>query len=189
MMGTILDDIDRAIMEARARELARPLDDLGDEAASREPFLEFRILGGARYAVQLSIVEEITRIGDIFPIPLVPRHIQGIIRRRGASIALVSLKHYFYPRAEGLADADFAVVVRAGGKRFAVQAEEIEGVSHINRGDIAEVPENFDARQRPHVGGVTADGLVMLNMESFVAEPDFAAGRGAGGGAAGAGGE
>lgn len=163
--------IDRGILEKRAAELAKPLGAM-DQADERVALLEFSLLG-TRYAVPLEKVEAVSRIGEIFSIPLTPRHISGIIRRRGQSVALVSLRHFFHTHAEGIADADFAVYVVAQEKLFAIQVEEIHGVMHMAKGSLLPPPENFDPAQAPFMVGVTIDGLSVIDLEALVDAEGF----------------
>jgi len=165
------EDIGRAILEQRAALLAAPLEDDG-KSEQMITLLVFTLMGSP-YAVPLSCVEAVTRIGGIFAIPLTPRHISGVIRRRGQTIALVSLRHFFHPETEALIDADFAVISTAGGKRFALQVEEIDGVTQIPLKDLRPPPDNFDRTQAPYLAGVTNDGLVVLELEELVAAEGF----------------
>ncbi len=162
--------IEKRLLERRAEELGVPIAE--QEYGESIPLLEFFIMGN-RYAVNLEKVETVTRIGDIVTIPTSLNHISGIIRRRGQSIALVNLRRFFYSGAEGIADADFAVIVNAGGKRFALQVEEILGVIHLPADLVMSTPENFDPAQATHISGVTIDGLSVINLETLVKARGF----------------
>lgn len=165
------EDTDREVLERRAAQLAKPI---VDESKTEETVTLLRFtLMGASYAVFLSAVEAVARIGDIFAIPLTPRHISGVIRRRGQTITLVSLRHFFHPESENLIDSDFALVSIAGKKRFALQVEEIDGVQVVLKRDLAPPPDNFDRTQAPYLYGVTRDGLAVLDLETLVTAEGF----------------
>jgi purine-binding chemotaxis protein CheW len=165
------DDVDRGLLKRRALDLAKPIirEDLQAKYIS---LLEFSLMD-TRYAVHLDRVGAVAKIGEIVSVPLTPKHISGIVRRRGQSIALVNLRHFFHADAEGLADADFAVVVDISGKRFALQVEDIEGVIQLPDDSLVAAPENFDPAQLPFVTGITIDGLVVLDLEKLVAAKGF----------------
>ncbi len=167
------EDVDREILQRRARQLARPRQS-GGERERTVALLAFTMLGSP-YAVELERVDAVSRIGEIHHIPLTPPHIGGIIRRRGTTMALVNLRRFFHPEAEGIADADFAIVVRAGGKLFALQIEEIEGVFQLPESKIEPAPENFDRAQVPYLLGVIRDGAVVLSLERLVRDERFSA--------------
>jgi chemotaxis signal transduction protein len=165
------DHDDLTILAQRAAELAAPL------VAETEPeqtvaLLVFNMFG-ASYAVDLDLVDAVTRIGEIYTIPLTPQHITGVIRRRGETIALVSLRQFFHPEAEGFADSDFALIVRARGKRFAIQVDDIEGVFHVPSKRLLAPPDNFDRAQAPYLEGLTTDGLVVFDLDKLVAAERF----------------
>jgi purine-binding chemotaxis protein CheW len=165
------DNVDKNLLKRRAMELARPMD-VEEQSIVRVALLEFSLMG-MRYAVRLGQVESVSRIGSIVSVPLAPRHISGIVRRRGLSIALVNLRLFFHPDAEGIADADFALIVAVFGKRFALQVEDIQGVIHLHEDLVMSPPENFDPAQLPYVAGVTIDGLVLIDLESLVRADGF----------------
>ncbi len=160
------------MLRTRAAEMAKPATEQQDESRSTPPLLEF-VLMGLRYAVYLEKVEAVVRIGEIVPIPLTPAHISGIIRRRGESVALVSLRHFFHPDTRGVADADFAVIVSARAKRFALQVEDIEGVIRLTEDALRPPPENFDAAQASYISGITTDGLAIIDLTSLVEAHGF----------------
>ncbi len=166
---------EQTVLDRRAQGLARPR----RRTKSRHNWrrvLVFTLLGKP-YGVDLDRLEAIIRIGDIYPVPMTPPHLQGIIRRQGQSITLVSLRHFFDRGAEGVYDADYALIVGAGSKRFAIQAEDVDGVLRLDPEAVRPPPDNMDPSQRPYVSGVTADGVVILSMESLVAADHFAAGQ------------
>jgi len=165
------EDIDKAVLSKRAEILAQPRADV-EAVVETVAILRFSLMA-QDYAVPLDVVEAVLRIGAIVSIPLTPKHIQGVIRRRGQTIALVSLRHYFHPESEGLIDADFAIIVYTGGKRFALQVEEIEGVVRIPKSAFLPAPENFDKAQAPLVAAVTTEGLTVLDVGRLVLASDF----------------
>jgi len=165
---------EQSLLNQRAEGLARPRRRTESRSDWRR-VLVFKLLGKP-YGVDLDRLEAIARIGDILPIPMTPPHLQGIIRRQGQSITLVSLRHFFDHRAEGVYDADYALIVSAGAKRFAIQAEDVDGVLRLDPAAVRPPPENLDPTQRPYVAGVTADGVLILSLENLVAAAHFAAG-------------
>jgi purine-binding chemotaxis protein CheW len=165
------EEVDRSVLQKRADLLAQPRADV-DAVVETLAILRFSLMG-QDYAVPLEVVEAVLRIGAIVSIPLTPKHIQGVLRRRGQTIALVSLTHYFHPEFEGLIDSDFAIIVVAGGKRFALQVEEIEGVVRCPKSAFLPAPDNFDRAQAPFVIAVTTEGLTLLDVERLVAADDF----------------
>jgi purine-binding chemotaxis protein CheW len=169
--------MDDAVLKERAAQLAKPIADQETEAEGH-PLLEFTTMG-RRYAVPLFKVTAVTRIAEITPIPLVPRHITGIIRRRGESIALVNLPHFFSADQTGISDADYAVIVSGAGKQFALQVDDVLGVILVSDDALQPPQENFAKAEQPYISGVTLDGLIALDLDSLVRAKGFVAAKSA----------
>jgi purine-binding chemotaxis protein CheW len=165
------EKLEEQILKDRALALSR-LTREQDAPKERKVLLAF-LLMGAHYSIPLEKVEAVTRIGDIISIPLTPRHMTGIIRLRGRTFTLVSLRHFFHPEDESLKDADFAIIANAGDKRFAIQAEEIEGVFEIAKEKMVPPPENYDPAQTGFISGVTIEGLSVLDLDALVEAKGF----------------
>jgi len=161
----------KEILRLRAVELAK----VASKAAAvqqSEAFLELSIMG-MRYAVILDKVDVVGKVDEVFVVPQTPPHITGVIRRRGQPIALVSLRHFFYPNTRGIADADYAVVVVAQGKRFALQVEEIEGVCQLEKSALAPPSDTLTSEQIPYISAVTTDGLAVIDLDRLVQSETF----------------
>jgi len=161
------------VLNRRAETLAKPI----EQVESREEWTSLLafIMLGKRYAVDLGQVVSVTRILEITAIPFAPRHIPGIIRRRGESIDLVNLSYFFNSDRTGISDADFAVIVQARGKRFALQVEDIVGANVVKIADLLLPQDNFDPAQLPYVSRVMLDGLVVLDLDALIQAKGFAA--------------
>jgi len=176
---SLTDPRDTEVLEQRATILARPRQ---RETAPRRVLDVLAVrLNGALFGVVLTQVAAVFRVGRVFPVPLVARHLLGIVRRQGRSLTLVSLRHFFEPAAEGLIDADYAVHVRVNEQEFAFQAEGIEGVSRIEAATVGRPPDNLDPGLGRYVSGLTSTGLLMLDLEALVAAEGFGSRRGRGG--------
>lgn len=160
------------VLNKRAKELAKRVEERAEERS--QTLLEFTSMG-QRLAVHLHRVTAVARIMEITPIPLVPKHISGIIRRRGESIALVNLMRFFNADQEGISDADFAVIVTGGKRRFALQADDVIGVSAVPTEALKRPQDNFDKAQHAYISWVTLDGLVLLNLDRLVEAKGFVA--------------
>ena len=162
------------LLQRRAQELSRAVE-LRDRSTLTRQFAAFT-LSGDRYAVPLQKVEAVARVTDVYVIPGVPRHISGVIRRRGSSMALISLRRFFGADSGGLADADFALVVNAGGKRFALEVEDIEGVISLEESELLSPPDNLATTQAPFISYVTLQGITVLDPDRLVAFERFGVG-------------
>ncbi len=165
-------ELELSLLKNRAERLAVPVE-ASEHNLEQEKLLVFNTME-SRFAVPLAQVEAVTRIADIIPIPHTPPHIQGVIRRRGQTIALVNLRFFFNPDAEALVDEDYAVVVQAKGKLFALQVEDVEGVAVELKSEIFVPPESYDQKLRPYLLGITiTEDTAILNLDAVVTTPNF----------------
>ena len=153
-------------LQRRAQELAQPLQ---RQASSEETLqlLIFKLLG-AQYALPLADVEEVARIEEVFPVPCVPGPMSGVFRRHGRSIALMSLRALFSVGSGGIADSDYAIVVFVGGKRFAIQVEDIDGVVRVARSSLLSPPDSLPSSQLPFISGISLNGLAVLEIRKLL---------------------
>mgnify|MGYP000873222151 CR=1 FL=1 len=169
----MINEDKQKLLQKRAEILARPPEK--DVLQKGMKNLLVFILMGKRYALPLINIVAVTRIQEITSIPSAPRHIPGIIRRRGESIGLVNLAYFFNAERSGISDSDFAVIVNAARMRFALQVEDIVGALTVKESDLFSPQGNFDPAQIPYVSSVMLDGLVVLDLESLTQAKGFVA--------------
>ena len=80
---------------------------------------------------------------------------------------------FLYPDSQGIADADYALVVSVQGKRFALQVEDIEGVSQLNKERLQLSSENLSSEQIRYISAATTDGLAIIDLEKVVQAEGF----------------
>ena len=85
----------------------------------------------------------------------------------------MNLRIFFYPRTEGLIDEDYALVVSAKGKTFALQVEDVEGVRPLQKSTIRPVPDNFDRAVAPYLLGITPEGMGLMDVDKMVVTEGF----------------
>ena len=169
-----ISDTERTkLLVQRAEHLARPIEEIESHEQSTT-LLVFTLLGKP-YSVPLSHVISVMRIQEVTSIPSAPKHIPGIIRRRGESIGLVNLALFFHADRSGIADADFAVIVQAMGLKFALQVEDILGAASVRNADLLAPQDNFDPAQFPYIRCVKLDGLAVLDLDALVQAKGFVA--------------
>jgi len=101
-----------------------------DETAAIEKFLIFTIQG-KWYALPARTISEVTVLEDVFPLPLAPEYVRGIINRYSIPYALVDIKFLL------LND-------RSNAKKMIVFKEEIDKLAFLidDVTDIADIPSD-----------------------------------------------
>ncbi len=166
-----IQNIKNQVLKERAENLATPLD-LALNKEETKNILLFTSMN-TQFSIYLSTVEAVTRITNILTIPRTPKHIPGVIQYKGSTVALVNPRFFFYPTTEGLIDEDFAILVKAKNRLFALQVTNIEGVVPMILSKIKKIPDNYDSAIAPYLDGMTDDNTALLNIDKMVLSEGF----------------
>lgn len=123
--------------------------------------LVFR-LGSERYGITVDVVQNIRPLAALTRVPSVPDFYRGIVNLRGQIISVLDLRPFFGMSLE--TEATELIIVEANDLRIALLADHIEAVQPVPAHQIAP----FDL---PHTHGVTADRLVILDIEALFSNP------------------
>jgi purine-binding chemotaxis protein CheW len=158
----------RAILEARARQLAR----VPDEPARAGELLELVgfVLAGGRYGIESRFVREVARLVRFTPLPGTPAFVVGITSLRGEILALFDLRQLLGVVAEGVTDLGRIVVVGEHRREFGILADAASEILYVPVSSLAQ-PEA--AWARAYVRGVSPDGLIVLSGEALLNDPQL----------------
>jgi purine-binding chemotaxis protein CheW len=119
-------------------------------------------LAEQRFAVPLSIVNEVTRAVAVRALPGAPAVTLGIIDVRGELVPVLDLRGRFRLAPRSLDPGDHFIILQAGARRVAMHVDRALDVTQLAMRALAEAPNLPQAIA--HIAGVasTADGLVLL---------------------------
>lgn len=163
------------ILKYRAQQLAMPKR-VSSSKEQNIALLQYTSMG-YQYAVPLASIEAVGHIDEVLPVPQTPNHIVGIMRRLGRAVALIDLRRFFHPDIKGISDSDYAIIVKAKGKFFALEAEDIEGVVLVEKQKLLPPPDNIDSTEAPFISAVTVDGICIMDLEKLVDAEGFSQSR------------
>ncbi|MGH7820352.1 MAG: chemotaxis protein CheW [Candidatus Binatia bacterium] len=164
----------RAVMEERARLLARAPDD-APAAGEVLEILAFA-LGSERYAVGTRYVREVVRLVDFTPVPGAPEFVLGVTNLRGAILAITDLRRFFGVPQTGLTDLSRVIVLGGARAEIGVLADEAPELRALPAAEILEPPESVGGIGREYLLGVTEDALIVLDAARLLADPRLFAG-------------
>lgn len=153
-----------AVLDARARELSRPLSPEKDESALLEVAC-FRS-GGQSYALETRFIHEVLRGADSTPLPGAPALLRGLTLLRGEVLPLVELSPLFGRPATHAGDA--ILVVGASRPELGLCVEEAEEVTTLPRDTFLAPPTALEALAQGLVSGINRDGLILLEAEALL---------------------
>jgi chemotaxis signal transduction protein len=159
----------RAILEERARRLARPLDE--PDADPGRPVAVIAA-GGERYAVDLPKVARIYGRSPVTPLPGVASPWLGVVSLRGELYPVLDLPAYL-GRA-GVAAGGHCVLLAHERLRVAVMSDDPPEIARVLEGALSPHPAGTGAPPGA-VAGLTSDLLVVLDVGAVLAHPAFAA--------------
>jgi purine-binding chemotaxis protein CheW len=157
--ATSTPEADAALLEERARALARPL----SQQTRRSLLLElvhFRS-GEQDYALESRFVLEVLRAPEqLVPLPGAPELLRGLTLLRGEVLAVVELAPLFGQLASSTQGP--VLVVGSGRPELGLRADSVEEVLLVSRDTLLPAPAAFAALERGLVSGISRDGLIVL---------------------------
>lgn len=159
----------QVILRERARALARPRETAGLAVASLE-LLEFR-LALESYALETRHVREVYPLKDLTPVPCTPAFVRGIVNVRGRIIPVIDIKKFFDLPDQGLTDLHRIILVQGNGLEIGLLADEIDGVRSVPIGALQASLSTLTGIRADYLKGVTADRLVVLDLDRLLADP------------------
>ncbi|WP_309892345.1 chemotaxis protein CheW [Archangium sp.] len=156
-----LDDpeADAALLEERARALARPL----AREARTSPLLElvhFRS-GEQDYALESRFVLEVLRAPEqLVPLPGAPEPLRGLTLLHGEVLAVVELAPLF-GRMASLTQGP-VLVVGSSRPELGLRADSVEEVLLVSRDTLLPAPATLGNQERALVSGISREGIIVL---------------------------
>jgi chemotaxis signal transduction protein len=168
MTDRILDlDSIEAILEERARDLARPVADVEDDG----DVVEMAIVetGAERYAIDVFYLREVRANPSVSALPALPPVWAGLMNLRGALHPVLDLGAYL--GSERRTDDDRFEVMVVEGRRLGLGllVDRVVEVRRIRKVDVG-APVRGGAGV---VSGVTPDLVSVIDMERLLGDPEL----------------
>jgi purine-binding chemotaxis protein CheW len=157
----------QAILEERARDLARPVATVEDDG----DVVEMAIVeaGGQRFAIDVFYLREVRADPSISPFPSLPPVWAGLMNLRGALHPVLNLGAYLdaEPRSEG--ERAEVVVVHGGRFGLGLLVDRVVEVRRVRKADVGP-PVRGSAGI---VSGITRDLVSVIDMERLFGDPEL----------------
>ena len=123
------------------------------------------------YALPISQVQEIKRVGDITRVPNAPEHVRGVMNLRGRIVPVIELKKRL-SLGEAMIDQESRiVVVEQGRKVLGLMVDRVAQVLNMAAGQIEDAPEEVVQIQENYIKGVGKMDermIILLDLEQIV---------------------
>ena len=105
------------------------------EKLSAEKYLIFTVRD-KRYALPSRIINEVTVLEKVFPMPLVPAYVRGIINRYSIPYALIDIDFLFYNE---ISDARKVIVLKEEIDKLAFLIDDVADIADIFPENLFEI--------------------------------------------------
>jgi purine-binding chemotaxis protein CheW len=156
----------QALLDARARELARPV--VPERASgSLLEVARFRS-GGQEYALETRFVHEVLRTVELTPLPGAPPLLRGLTLLRGEVFPVVELAPLFGRPPSGHGSG--VLLVGLGRPDLGLAVEAVEEVVLLPRDTLLPPPATLPAEAVRLVSGIHREGTLLLEGEALLGD-------------------
>lgn len=149
-----------AILEARARALARPAPQKNAEETAE--LLLFR-LAYETYGIETAFVREVYPLKELTPLPCVPPFVAGIVNVRGQVLSVIDLKYFFQLPGQGISDLNKVIILSNSDMEFGILADAILEVCSVASSEMQAGMATLTGVREQYLKGIMPEGHVVLD--------------------------
>lgn len=161
-----------ALWHRRAVELAEAPD--RDHEVGEMLSLVLLRLGSDRYAVPITSVREILRVGRLTPVSTAPAFVIGVINLRGVIMTVLDLR-VFFGLEPGPIGADARIIIaEGGGMVVGILVERVEEIVDLPAGRVKPPLSQAKGVVEDYVVGIAAHGeqmVVLIDLDKVLRNP------------------
>jgi purine-binding chemotaxis protein CheW len=161
-----------ALWRRRAMELAEAPD--RDREAGEMLTLVVLRLGADRYAVPITSVREILRVGRFTPVGTAPAFVLGVINLRGVILTVLDLRVFFGLETGPVGDDARILVAEGGGMAVGILVEQVEEIVDLPAARVKPPLSPAKGLVEDYVVGIAAHGeqmVVLIDLEKVLRNP------------------
>jgi len=162
-----------AVLERRARALARPVGRLAESEYGSEAGVEVAVfrLADERYALETRFVRRVVRLPTPTPVPGTPGHFVGLVNLHGEILAVFDLRPLLGLARPAATDRTRVLVLGADGDEFGVLVDAAEGVVRLRPEEVFSCHGGGEGLAGAAARGVTRDALSVLDGAALMSDP------------------
>jgi len=172
-------DAVRQILEQRARLLARTVEKKEDGKETLE--VQAFHLGTEYLGVPTAMVQEIQilRAHRWSRVPCAPPFIVGVVNLRGRIYSIMDLASYWGLPARPVSENSHILLVKGINRsnneeiELTLLADDCSEVQLITIDELRPPPSTISAKVQGYLRGVTPDMMLVIDLESLLADPDI----------------
>jgi len=165
----------QGILAERARLLAKPPE---NKTASGETMEVLTFHLGTEYiGIPTEGVHEIQPLSahNWSRVPCAPDFIVGIVNLRSRIYSIMDLAVFWGLPPRPLSDKAHILLVRSSHQKMELTllTDDLDKVSRLRMDELNPTPPTVSAKVQAHVRGVTADMMMVLDLESLLSDPNI----------------
>jgi purine-binding chemotaxis protein CheW len=154
----------RALLEERARVLARPVE---RRAVSGTFEAVSFVLADERYAVESRFVVEVFPLADLALLPGAKAPVLGVTAWRGGLLTVLDLRPLLGISTTALNDLGRVIVIGEARASFGILVDRVQEIVSLRLSEIHEPPDGVAVR-REYLRGVTGGALLVLDAGALL---------------------
>lgn len=161
-------DAQRAVLRARARELAR--DPQVEEAPAEVLEVVEFVLAGEHYAIESRYIREIGPLHDLTPLPCAPAFVLGLINVRGEILSVIDIKRFFELPEKGLTDLNKVIILQTPQMELGILADAVIGIRPISLQHLVMSLPTLTGLRAEYLKAVTPDPIAVLDAARLLSD-------------------
>lgn len=127
------------------------------------------LLGNTHFGVDILIVQSIIKIPRVYPVPLTPKHVRGLINLRGQIVPIMDMHRKLgLPGGDEENESQRILILEVSGEMAGVLVDAVTGVNTLPSDIIEEMPPIAAPISREYIMGVARVDeklIVLLDVE------------------------
>ncbi len=140
-------------------------ENISDTPLDSSTWLTFNA-GGKKYAIASSLVQEILRNNDVFPIPFVPPYIKGVLNSYGKPFAVLDISLFFYQKEQNTK----LYMILKDDNHLALQIDDLMEFHTQNEISLQKMVDSSNIRYFSSALTFEADTIPVLNMDNIISD-------------------
>lgn len=161
-----------ALWRRRAVELAEAPD--RDRELGEVLTLVLLRLGADRYALPITSVREILRVGRLTTVSTAPAFVLGVINLRGVIMTVLDLRVFFGLEPGPVGDEARIIIAEGGGMVVGILVEQVEEIVDLPAAQVKPPLSPAKGLVEDYVVGIAAHGgqmVVLIDLEKVLGNP------------------
>jgi purine-binding chemotaxis protein CheW len=137
-----------------------------DGSPNTEKYLIFTIQD-KRYALPSKLINEVAAFEKVFPLPLLPDYVRGIINRYSVPYALIDIGFLLLKNPSGGGFSSKVIVLKEEVDKLAFLIDDVSDIADIFPNDLIMVEQAADATDAAEggVAGFASSGLITASFD------------------------